>query len=180
LMASTSKSVEICFVMDCTGSMASWITSCKEKVLQIAANIEEFVRSCSKRSTVKMSFVAYRDYLASGGYDNPGIAVCDFTQEISHIQTIVGNQTASGGSDGPEDICGGLQQACGLTWQENARYLFLIADAPCHGRQYHDLEDHFPSGDPAGHVMEQQVLQLVKHLQCKVYFIKINSCTDKM
>ena len=39
-----------------------------------------------------------------------------------------------------------------------------IADAPCHGSQYHnDVNDNYKSGDPAGIGHEQMMAKVVEH-----------------
>lgn len=60
---------------------------------------------------------------------------------------------AAGGADEPEDVFGGLEQLSKLEWRTTpagCRQIYHIADAPCHGTQYHDLLDDYPSGDPNG------------------------------
>jgi hypothetical protein len=63
--------VEVCFVMDCTGSMESSINACQEKVIAIAENIRE---ECGERMKIRMAFVAYRDYQSGSflKYDDQG------------------------------------------------------------------------------------------------------------
>jgi hypothetical protein len=35
------------------------------------------------------------------------------------------------------------------------KYAVLLADAPCHGKNYHaDFHDSFPFGDPKGRLVE--------------------------
>ena len=172
--------VEMCFVMDCTGSMSASIKACQEKVITIARNIQV---QCSQNMRIRMAFVAYRDY--TGGtdlkYDAPGAPeICEFTEDIDHIQSFVRKQGASGGGDGPEDICGGLREALKLDWQGESRHLFLIADAPCHGSQYHDTNDNYPKGDPTNLVPEFQFEELLGSRQVKCQFLRLNASTDKM
>jgi hypothetical protein len=69
-------------------------------------------------AVLRMSYVAYRDYLrpcddeTPSGYHNPGIDVCNFTEDIPALRTVVGRQHAGGGdNDGPKDVCGGLRSA---------------------------------------------------------------------
>lgn len=39
-----------------------------------------------------------------------------------------------------------------MQWQARARYAILVADAPCHGKKYHEdsIDDEYPKGDPNG------------------------------
>lgn len=113
----------------------------------------------------------------AGAYDVPGIDVCGFTEDIATLKGVVARQVASGGNDGPEDVCGGLREALALTWTAQKRHLFLVADAPCHGERYHDFADNYPAGDPTtptGLVPEEQLEVLMaetgKRTQVQVSF----------
>ena len=58
--------------------------------------------------------------------------------------------------------------------------LVHIADAPCHGKQYHDEEDTYPDGDSAGITHEQMMGEVVR-LNVQYWFgYVIYSSTDKM
>ena len=180
LVQQTTTCVEVCFVMDCTGSMASLIMACQETVITIADNIRE---QCGENMRIRMAFVAYRDYQTGSSlvYDPPGKPeVCPFTEDIDHLRSFVRSQQATGGGDGPEDICGGLREALKLGWQGESRHLFLIADAPCHGSKYHGMTDNYPDGDPTNLVPEIQFEELMGALQVNCKFLKLNSHTDKM
>ena len=56
-----------------------------------------------------------------------------------------------------------------------------IADAPCHGSQYHnDVNDNYKSGDPAGIGHGQMMEKVVEHdIQYWFGFIKVDM-TNKM
>ena len=173
--------VEVCFVMDCTGSMASSINACQEKVITIAENIREH---CEESMKIRMAFVAYRDYQGGSSleYDPPGAPeVCAFTEDIDRLRSFVKKQKATGGGDGPEDICGGLREALKLDWRGESKHLFLIADAPCHGSQYHaGISDNYAGGDPTKLVPEIQFEELLGAREVNCKFLKLTACTDKM
>ena len=58
--------------------------------------------------------------------------------------------------------------------------LIHVADAPCHGTQYHTISDNYPNGDPAGISHESMMAQVVK-LDVQYWFGYIQkSNTDKM
>jgi hypothetical protein len=69
-----------------------------------------------------------------------------------------------------------------LSWRSDAaKVLIHIADAPCHGSQYHnDRGDTYPSGDPAGISHDEMMAKLASnHIQ--YWFGYINKgYTDKM
>lgn len=69
----------------------------------------------------------------------------DFTNEHEAIK-YVNNLKASGGGDEPEAVHDGLIDACQkLTWVElpgtpMLRYIFHVADAPPHGKEFLTME----------------------------------------
>ncbi len=157
------------------------------QALEIATNVKEAVAKYGKNSVVNMSFVAYRDWVKTGVYDPPGsVQCCDFTPDIGALQNFVAQQIACGGGDGPEDICGGLHKASQLNWTSKAKYIFIIADCPCHGSNYHNLTDSFPHGDPLGMVPEKQLEDLMRPdgkygtRGIQVTFVRVTAQTDKM
>jgi len=173
------KCVEVCFVMDCTSSMASSIEACQSTVIEIAENIQQHL---DVQDRIRMSFIAYRDYTTSPDvYDSPGkVDVCSFTEDVGLLKEFVRIQTASGGGDCPEDICGGLREAMALDWEGDSRHLFLIADAPCHGSMYHSYSDSYPEGDPKGDLPEQQFVHLLDVQKINCMFLKLGIHTDTM
>ena len=82
-----------------------------------------------------------QDYDSSGGTTPDQIDFIDFTENTEAVCSKVNAQHASGGGDGPEDICGAFRQSFRLNWQAKAKFLILILDAPCHGRDFHSWSD---------------------------------------
>ena len=58
-----------------------------------------------------------------------------------------------------------------------------IADAPCHGTQFHNLgsdEDYYPEGDPDG-ISHESMMEQVAKMEIQYWFGYINrSATEKM
>ncbi len=148
--------LDMVIVMDCTGSMQKWIDSAKSSVMKV---IDDVQKRFSQKATIRVGFVAYRDY------DIPAehIKVAPLTSDIDKIKTFVSREIAKSGHgrDTPEDIPGGLQAALRMDWQANAKLIILVADAPCHGRKYHDLrDDNYPQGHPTGPNIESQMIEI--------------------
>jgi hypothetical protein len=100
LPGGASGSVDVCFVMDCTGSMGCWIKACKERVICIASQIKQIISEQGHAAKVRMAFVGYRDYKDDGlTYDEAGINVCPFTEDVEVLKSFVGNEVASGGGE---------------------------------------------------------------------------------
>lgn len=60
------------------------------------------------------------------------------------------------------------------------RLCILFADAPCHGREYHDVPDAYPEGCPLGVDPTDMIFKLQYELAVDFYFIRIAKVTDKM
>ena len=182
----SATTIDLCFVMDCTGSMQQYIDACGEQVIHIA---ETILGKCQGNAKIRMAFVGYRDFRGTDlTYDNPGIEVQAFTEDITAFSSFVKAIKANGGGDAPEDVCGGLEKAAELDWSARDRHLFLIADAPCHGTRYHRWSaggDNFPDGDPKNRVPEKQIYDMILATEddasLKLVFLKLHeSYTDKM
>ena len=126
--------IDLCFVIDCTGSMSSWIARVQRSVVQLARQIEaEGAASGVAEVRIRFACSAYRDY-----FDADRFQQHDFTADVAAFVAFVNGLSADGGADGPEDLVGGLDKALELSWdkQADARFLIVIADAPAHGKQF--------------------------------------------
>ena len=75
---SASKSLDLCLILDCTASMHSWIQRSKDTLHQII----DHVKNENEGLTVRVAFVAYRDYSEGGmRFD-----VTDFTSDIDAVK----------------------------------------------------------------------------------------------
>ncbi len=56
----------------------------------------------------------------------------------------------------------------------------MVCDAPCHGRQYHDvIGDSYIKGDPKVRSLEELITKFAKN-DINLYGVRINGTTDKM
>jgi len=163
--------VDVCFLMDCTGSMGNWIQMCKDQL----RNIVDLLSKHYPNLKINISFVGYHDH-----NDSPKFDVLPFTSNVQQVRDYIAEKVhASGGNDIPEDVCGGLRMALDLVWSSNNKLIILIADAPCHGTVYHHAADDYPHGDPDG--LHPEVLLsegIAKGIE--FFFAKINDSTDTM
>ena len=141
-------------MLDCTGSMGSWIEESKKKLIAITEQI-----SCwfpEEAGGLRVGFVAYRDINDSGQY-----VVVDPTSNYDDVLQVINAQGPSGGGDTPEDIAGAFHKVLQLPLREEATKLVVhIADAPCHGKRYHSADDTYPNGDPEGRDPEKLLAQM--------------------
>ncbi|KAF0426412.1 kinase-like protein [Gigaspora margarita] len=169
-----SMNVDLCFVLDCTGSMESHITAAKDHILKVAAYVNQ------NNSNIKfcVGFCGYRDYSDD---INEHLQIFDFTNSYEKFKTYITSKvTAKGGDDIPEDVLGGLNAAITrMTWSNATRILIHIGDAPPHGRNYTRDYDKYPKGDPKG-LTAKRVLRRMQSNKILYHFGKINYSTDTM
>jgi hypothetical protein len=178
-MILTGQELDLAFLVDATGSMQTCINLIKDTVANMAAGIKVQYPECKMR----VAFAPYRDYEDTVKDDDEA---CDFTTSFtgpdSTFIRALSRVRASGGGDDAEDVFTGIARVAGFNWQASNRLLIHIADAPCHGIQFHDgVGDHYPAGDKHGRKIENQ-LQLL-HERCKVstyFFCHLNTSTRKM
>lgn len=125
-----------------------------------------------------LAFVRYTDYDLP---ESQRTSYFGFSRNIGAFEKFVGDITADGGRDAPEDVFGGLYHALRLSWGKstNTNILIHIADAPCHGNKYHTLEDDYPKGDPS-RIPLSYLMESVIGLRLQYWFGRITVHTDLM
>lgn len=124
----TSKSADIAFIVDATGSMFDEIDFLKDDLLNIIQ------RASSGSSTeLRTGALFYRD---EG--DDYVTKVEDFNKNPENTLKFIKKQQAQGGGDYPEAVHTALEKALqDMSWEEgnHARLAFLLLDAPPHHKQ---------------------------------------------
>ena len=133
--------LDLAFIMDITGSMETYLDFVKEKILIIINRITK-----DSNVQVKLGFVGYRDYLDT---KDKYLIYPSLTNNYDKVKEFISSAKAGGGKD-CEDMGGGFQNVLNYEWKSNTRFAILLADAPCHGEQYHGIKkfDSYPKGDP--------------------------------
>ncbi|KAL3798707.1 hypothetical protein HJC23_004458 [Cyclotella cryptica] len=140
LAVRSAESVDLAFILDCTGSMGSYIASAKNSIRDII----KCVASTNSSMNLRLALVGYRDI-----NDSKRFEVLDFVSSVGAFEDFLANLSADGGGDTPEDLAGAIQQANSLTWTQPSKVVFIIADAPCHGTEFHLFgDDSYPGGSP--------------------------------
>eukprot|EP00438_Fugacium_kawagutii_P032389 Skav234892 [mRNA] locus=scaffold840:591054:594227:- [translate_table: standard] len=184
---------DVVFVMDCTGSMGSFIAAARNECCKIIDSVKAeggAVSSVagSKLATgtkiplrVRFGFVAYRDYMDGAGH----LQHCDLTEDVDSVKGFIAGLSATGGDDGPEDVVGGLRVAAEtLTWTAQHRTVFLFADAPNHGHLLHDGSGDDHARDPRTLQAEADIPRIMANFRSTntdFFFVRINrTYTQKM
>ena len=119
--------IEVCFVLDTTGSMTGLIEGAKQKIWSIA---NEMV-SAKPTPEIRIGLVAYRDR-----GDEYVTKDFDLTNDIDSIYAQLQLFHAAGGGDTPESVNEALDDAVSkMSWSTSKdvlKIIFLVGDAPPH------------------------------------------------
>jgi Mg-chelatase subunit ChlD len=123
----TRPRIEVCFVLDTTGSMGGLIEGAKQKIWSIA---NEMI-SAKPTPEIRIGLVAYRDR-----GDEYVTKPFDLTGDIDAIYSQLQGFKAAGGGDEPESVNEALEAAVRkMSWsadQQVLKIIFLVGDAPPH------------------------------------------------
>jgi Mg-chelatase subunit ChlD len=131
--------VEVCFVLDTTGSMGGLIEGAKQKIWSIA---NEMV-SAKPAPDLKVGLIGYRDR-----GDDYVVKSFKLTDDIDAIYAHLRDFKADGGGDTPESVNEALAEAVEkMPWSQERdvlKIIFLVGDAPPHmdyedGPKYADV-----------------------------------------
>lgn len=166
-----TKTLQVCFLLDCTASMQPWIDAAKDKIVDTLESIREKYPDYQ----ISAAFIGYRDF-----HDREQFIRIDFTQNIEELQMSILDVEAEGGDDICEDVAGAYRFANGLEWRADVRCLFHITDAPNHGDLYHTgfIEDDYPSGHPYINLREEVREFASKNIDLTVF--SLNQTTEIM
>ena len=165
---------QLCIIMDCTGSMGTWIEASKACVIEAA----EQIKLCLPAdSTYECAYICYRDHCDG----DSRIVQYPFTSNIEQLRQNILNVRASGGGDLPEDVAGGFHAASQLPWKKKVgvKLIIHVADAPAHGKKYTDAHDNYPDGDPLNFDPYTQMKEFAQR-GIDYTFFRIQDATDKM
>src|SRR5438876_869784 len=119
--------IEVCFVLDTTGSMSALIEGAKQKIWSIANEIT----SAKPTPEIRMGLIGYRDR-----GDEYVTKAFDLTNDIDAVYGHLQDFRAAGGGDTPESVNEALHEAVNkMSWSQDRRVLkiiFLVGDAPPH------------------------------------------------
>lgn len=118
-------SIDLCFVMDTTGSMTPHIEAAKAYIRKMSVDIKRNVESSSgKTAKLRIGFVSYKVAGNVGHLQNQ-----PFTENIADIHNMLLTVRASGGR-GNEDKYDGVLKAVNFSWEGIVKFLVLIGDVP--------------------------------------------------
>jgi len=126
--------IEVCFVVDTTGSMGGLIEAAKQKIWSISNEIVKAKPS----PELKIGLVAYRDR-----GDDYITKPFELTDDIDTVYGHLMEFSAGGGGDTPESVNEALAMAVHkMMWSKDSgvlKIIFLVGDAPPHMDYPHDV-----------------------------------------
>lgn len=181
--------LDILIILDTTNSMGKYLKIIKNEIKNIKKTIEE---NCPL-AIIYFGFIGYKDFCDLELGDE--YTDIDFTLNIENLYNQIKDLEVDGGGDIPEDLAGGLELALKKNWGEGKKLAILITDAPCHGTDFHDLDqekenykDNYPKGfyeskENIEEFKRRDINELVKELAKKnISFICLDilKYTEKM
>ena len=119
--------IEVCFVLDTTGSMSGLIEGAKQKIWSIANEIV----SAKPTPDLRFGLIGYRDRR-----DQYITKRFDLTKDIDAVYANLQEFRAGGGGDLPESVNQALHEAVTrMSWSTNRdalKIIFLVGDSPPH------------------------------------------------
>lgn len=123
----TRPQIEVCFVLDTTGSMGGLIEGAKAKIWSIANQMI----AAKPTPRLRIALVGYRDR-----GDKYVTKLFDLSEDIDTVYAHLQEFRANGGGDTPESVNQALHEAVGkITWSQSRdvlKIIFLVGDCPPH------------------------------------------------
>lgn len=118
----SKKGLDLCFVVDTTGSMDDDIDNAKENMSKILDILSQ------KTSDYRVSLIDYRDYSSRTGasYDYPYKVQLSFTNDNEQIKNSIYSLDLGDGGDTEETVYSALIEASKLDWREDAKKVIII------------------------------------------------------
>ncbi len=127
--------IEVCFVLDTTGSMGGLIEGAKLKIWSIANQMV----SAKPAPQLKIALVGYRDR-----GDEYIVRRYDLSEDIDAVYASLQKFQASGGGDTPESVNQALDEAVHrIAWSPDKsvlKLIFLVGDSPPHMDYQDDIK----------------------------------------
>ena len=128
---------DIVYLIDATGSMASYIKAAKNQ----AENISKDLRKLYPEMNFQYGYIFYRDPIDS---KNDIHEIIHLTDQVNSLPEKIGKIKAYGGGDLPEDWVGAYKIVNNeIYWRNGNKVIIHIADAGAHGKKF-TLYDKYP------------------------------------
>lgn len=166
----TAARIQICFLVDVTGSMASH----SKATNQFVALVTKAVLECGiPNAQFKYAYLGYRER-------NENYELRQFTEDSEKIVNAIRDTERTGGDDGCEDVEFAFKTLFDeIEWEfSGTRILFHVCDAPCHGERYSGgFDDDHPDWSDD---IPKCLKKLIRVYRVFYWFARITTYTDTM
>ena len=162
--------VDLCFVVDTTGSMQPFISAAQAALL-------DTVEALGSKSGVdiRIGLIEYRDHppqemsFVTRHYP--------LTSDLKKVRKVIDGLRADGGGDHPEAVYDGVNEAALLTeWRAHScRFVLLVGDAPPHGYDASQGTEAVVTETPAGRARGRRAGRTRAHIAARTGSVK-SSC----
>ena len=137
------REVDICYLIDATGSMGREINAANEYVIKI---FEELTTKYKDDFKFQFGAIFYRDKIDSKSDKNEYFPL---TTDMNSLKNDISKVEPSGGGDTPEDWVEGYNIALSdkMKWRNGMKLIIHIADAGAHGTEF-SSGDKYPKEGP--------------------------------
>jgi hypothetical protein len=155
--------VDVCFVVDTTGSMGPFIEAARGHIRRLAEEV-----GAAGALDLRFAVVEYRDHPPQ---EVSFVARAYPFDDADALQAALERLEPAGGGDAPEAVLDGLVTAANLQWRADAdRLCFLVGDAPPHG--YDRSGDGWPDGCPC-RATPNGVVELLRGRQITLHAVTL-------
>lgn len=174
MMDLSNNTIDILYVVDQTDSMKP---HCDSILKTIQKTFELIASEWNDKMKINIGLLAYRDVQGLNPPQDRFMTIIPFTNDPTILQQI--ELKTGGGGDEPEDVAGALMFASlKFNWTANIRLIIHIADAPCHGKKFHNLEfDRFPNEIPT--LFMKDAVSLLIDNNIDYHFFEVPYCDPK-
>ncbi len=122
----TGSGLDLCFVVDTTGSMGDDIDNAKENMVSILNQMSETSKD------YRIALVDYRDFASrADSRDYPAKVQLEFTDDNEKIKSAIMGLGLGNGGDTNETVYSGINEALKLSWRAKAKKaIIILGDAP--------------------------------------------------
>ena len=182
------KEMYVAILIDCTASMQPHIDATKKAVTDVLKKMQK----ANPNTVLKVALITYRDFnpfkpILPQEHEAGQYGILDFTDDMTIVYLDLDNVRADGGDDIAENMAGALNKVGKLSWPTETsphitKKVMIIADAPCHGVEFHDINvsDNFPRGCPLGFDPKSQIAEFARKDIDVIVVRLVHHTLDKM
>jgi len=163
---------DICFVCDTTGSMNQYIKTVRETLMDFLKFVSKQLNEDLFIAKPRIAFVMFKDKGDKNQIEIKGFET-DYEKVLNFIETV----KCVGGGDTCEDLVTPLMKVLDLEWSSDLNLVYLILDAPPHGKSYHTdkYSDDYPEDDK-----DKYLEKLASHYRRNNINLAVLKCNDSV